>query len=70
VPKLCDTNKLNVDSSNDRILLFWRSFGFRSDGVKGRFYFFVSLRFAAQKKSLTSSPHEALKSSRFSSLGT
>jgi hypothetical protein len=65
VPKLCDTNKLNVDPSDGRILLFWWSFGFRSDGVEGGFFFFVSLGFAARKKSLTSSPREALKSSRF-----
>ncbi len=66
VLKLCDTNKLNVDPSDGRILLYWRSFGFRSDGVEGGFCFFVSLGFAVRKKSLTSSPCEALKSSRFS----
>jgi len=42
------------DPSDGRILLFWRSFGFRSDGVKGGFCFLVFLGFAARKKSLTS----------------
>jgi hypothetical protein len=54
------------DPSDERILLFWRSFRFRSDGVEGGFCFFVFLGFAARKKSLTSSSREALKSSRFS----
>jgi hypothetical protein len=54
------------DPFDGRILLFWRSFGFRNDGVEGGFCFFISLGFAAWKKSLTSSSREALKSSKFS----
>jgi hypothetical protein len=48
-----------VNPSDGRILLFWRSFGFRSDGVEGGFCFFVSLGFASRKKSLTSSPRDS-----------